>query len=352
MKTKKRIAWVLLGFLLTVLLATFITGFLYLVCLFGQDMKKIPGLVKVFFSSPDQYLSSSGSRINFLVLGVAGGNHNGSDLTDTMIFFSMDKHNGDTMMMSVPRDIWVSSLVSKINAVYHYGQEKGGNEGFVSLSQVFQELFDQSINYYILIDFQAFEELIDLVGGVEVMVERGFDDWQYPISGKENDECDGDDEYKCRYEHLHFDRGLNNMDGKTALKFVRSRNADGEEGTDFARSQRQQKVMLALKNRVFDWKILSSPEKIRSLFETVNKYIIVNPSLSAKEQVGMVKLLVNFLFKQKGFRILNLETGDEDNPGFLISPLLTKYDQWALEPVNADWTKLQNFIKEKIQGGY
>jgi len=91
--------------------------------------------------------------------------------------------------------------------------------------------------------------MVDLLDGVEVDVENTFDDYRYPINGKENDLCDGDPEYDCRYEDIHFDQGLQLMSGETSLKYVRSRNAEGDEGTDFARSQRQQRLLLSFKEK-------------------------------------------------------------------------------------------------------
>src|SRR5690606_10518850 len=87
------------------------------------------------------------------------------------------------------------------------------------------------VHYAVVVDFNAFENVIDLIGGIEVNVLTPFVDSKYPIPGKENDLCGGDPEFTCRYETLVFEKGLTFMDGETALKFARSRNAEGDEGT-------------------------------------------------------------------------------------------------------------------------
>ena len=318
---------------------------------FGRGLFQVPHLIRIFLSQ-DERLLSQNTRTNFLVLGIAGGNHDGADLTDTMIFLSADLKTADSMMMNIPRDIWVPDLVTKINTVYFYGEKKGKDEGFKSLNAVFQEFFGQNINYSFLVDFATFKDMIDLIGGIEVVVDQAFDDYHYPIPGKEKDECGGDKEYKCRYEHLHFEQGLTHMDGTQALKYVRSRHAEGEEGTDFARSKRQEKIMLALKNRLLSFEIISSPSKLKAILTTVREHLVIYPEPSVEEQVSLVKLALRFVTKQKTIRLLNLETGDEDNPQFLVNPPLSRYGQWALEPVGGDWTKIQDFIREKIKGGY
>ena len=90
-------------------------------------------------------------------------------------------------------------------------------------------------HYAVVIDFSSFKEIIDALGGVKIDVANSFTDDLYPIEGREEDLCDGDKEFKCRYETIHFEKGINYMDGTTALKYVRSRNGDNNENTDIAR---------------------------------------------------------------------------------------------------------------------
>ena len=104
--------------------------------------------------------------------------------------------------------------------------------------------------------------MIDFIGGVEVNVENSFIDKEFPITGKENDLCNNDLEYKCRYKIISFTKGVSSMDGQTALNFVRSRHAEGSEGTDFAREKRQQKVIEAIKNKLISFGKKTRPKSI------------------------------------------------------------------------------------------
>lgn len=340
------------GILLAVIITILVALFIFAKQVFNTDAARIYYYIQLLANNPEKSLSCDENRTNVLVLGVAGGDHQGFDLTDTMIFTSTNIDTADSVMMAVPRDIWVPFLQTKVNAVYHYGETKAQNQGFTDLKQVFNELFGQPIHYFVLIDFQAFHDLIDLIDGIDVMVDRSFDDYHYPIPGKENDECDGDTDYNCRYEHLHFDRGLNHMDGQTALQFVRSRNAEGEEGTDFARSLRQEKVIMALKEALLSPRIIFSPAKTKQVYEAVMANVVFFPEPSEQEQAGFIKLAYSFFRHSEGFRTLSLETGSDDNPGFLVNPPSQKYGQWVLEPAGENWDKIKEFISEKVKGGY
>ncbi len=87
--------------------------------------------------------------------------------------------------------------------------------------------------------------MIDALGGIDVQVGSSFRDEWYPITGKENDLCGGDPQYRCRYRTVTFTKGIVHMDGDMALTYVRSRHAQGESGTDFSRGARQQEVIEA-----------------------------------------------------------------------------------------------------------
>ena len=120
----------------------------------------------------------------------------------------------------------------------------------------------------VLIDFSGFAKAIDVIGGLDIQVDTSFIDSKFPIPGKETDPCE-----PCRYETISFTKGLQHMDGATALKFVRSRQAEGDEGTDFARSKRQEKLISAFKQ-----KILSSPTKIFQLKRIFSQIVITDIS--------------------------------------------------------------------------
>lgn len=205
-------------------------------------------------------------RTNILLLGVAGGAHDGTDLTDTILVLSFTRNPQSLSMISLPRDLWSDTLKDKVNSAYHYGEMKKKGGGLVLSRAIVSDMVGLPIDYALMFDFSRFRDIINLVGGVSVNVPIAFTDSEYPIAGREKDECGGDPKFFCRYELLHFDAGVQTMDGDRALKYVRSRHAEGDEGSDFARSKRQQEVLLALKEKITSKQVLLDPHIVGKLY--------------------------------------------------------------------------------------
>jgi len=205
-------------------------------------------------------------RVNMLLLGIPGGDHEGTDLTDTILVLSFHEKNKTLSMISLPRDIWSDTLKDKVNSAYHYGELKKKGGGLILSKAVVSDMIGLPIQYALVLDFSGFRKVIDLVGGIEVNIPKSFTDPEFPIPGKENDECSGDPEFRCRYEPLHFEAGPLVMNGDLALKYVRSRHAEGDEGSDFARGRRQQEVLLALKSKLMSKDIYLNPGELEKLY--------------------------------------------------------------------------------------
>lgn len=273
-------------------------------------------------------------RTNLLLLGMTGEEQAGGDLTDTIIFVSVENQTGKTLAVSLPRDIWIAPIRAKLNSAYHYG-------GLDLAKATVSEILNQPVNYVVVIDSNLFIKIIEVLGGVRVEVEREFDDYKYPIPGKENDDCGGDPEYRCRYEHLHFDAGWQSMNGERALKYIRSRYAEGEEGTDFARSRRQQRLLLAVKNKLLTPAVLVNPRRLIQLFEVVTESI--ETDLPREKYSDFIKLTLRLRSKN-----LRVEVLGED---YLTTPLPSKekYDNhWVLVPKTGDWVAVQEYVKKLL----
>lgn len=201
--------------------------------------------------TPDK-LKKTNNVVNIVLLGKGGGAHDGPNLTDSINIASINLQTKNIILMSLPRDIWSEPLKEKINAAYAIGEAKDPGKGGLILAKAeVGGVIGQTIHYAAVIDFEKFEELINFFGGVDIHVEKSFTDNQFPIPGRENDTCGGDTDYKCRYESLSFQKGMQHMDGETALNFVRSRHGNNDEGSDFARGKRQQKVISAVMAKKF-----------------------------------------------------------------------------------------------------
>jgi LCP family protein required for cell wall assembly len=274
-KPIKKVGKVILLVALTILLAVF--------TIIGIVFSKYPLLgcaAYNFVTAPKEEVLSSNGNVNILIMGKSGGDHDGPDLTDTMIVTSVSLTGSEIKTVSIPRDIWIPDMMAKINAAYYWGKTgsiyfdsttSGGGIGLAK--KITEVVVGQPIQYGVVIDFSSFEDIVNALGGIEVNVERGFTDKLYPIEGRENDLCNGDKTFACRYESITFDVGNQMMDGATALKFVRSRHAEGDEGTDIAREARQQKVISAIKDKIMRPRTFLSIKVDMKLIDIAKKYI-------------------------------------------------------------------------------
>jgi len=233
------------------------------------------GQVGKLIASADRPLAGENrDRINFLIMGIGGRGHDGPYLADTMILGSFKPSTKQVALISIPRDMFVKYPGygwMKINEVNSYGEKLKPGLGGKITGDFLGQLLNTTIDYYAVMDFDGFEKLINEFGGVDVTVDRNLIDYEYPIIGKE-------DVYpiSSRYEVLNIKKGFQHMDGATALKFARSRHALGIEGSDFARSRRQQKIILALKDKIMNVSTLFNPQRISSLLLTYKDHVSTN----------------------------------------------------------------------------
>lgn len=253
---------VVLGFVVLVL---FIAPYLLLQSVTGGQVGVYVVALKNFIIASPSEIKNTDSKTNILILGKGGKGHEAPELTDTIILASISHTKNKIDLISLPRDIWVSDLSSKLNSVYSWGNQRSVQGGLSLAKSVVEEITGVPVHYGIVIDFSGLKGVVDSLGGINVNVRNSFIDERYPIAGKENDLCSGDPEFKCRYERVEFSRGMTKMDGELVLKFVRSRNSVGDEGTDFARSARQQLVIQAIMDRVLSTDIILSTKKMRIL---------------------------------------------------------------------------------------
>lgn len=230
---------------------------------FGQ----ILGSVGQLLIAPDQLVKGQEEgEINVLLLGVGGNGYYGSTITDTIMIASIklpDDDNGKTKvsLFSIPRDLAVElpsgNRWHKINEAYTYGQLRGEGIGGKWISDVVTEWTGMPIHYYAVVDFGAFRDGIDAIGGVEVDVEREFTDYSYP-------------DYNFGTQTIHFDQGFQYLDGERALQYTRSRKGNNGEGSDFARARRQQKVIWAVKEKVESYNVILDIRTISRVVESLS----------------------------------------------------------------------------------
>jgi polyisoprenyl-teichoic acid--peptidoglycan teichoic acid transferase len=283
-------------------------------------------------------LKSTDNRTNVLLLGIGGGDHEGSDLTDTMIVLSLDRVRHTAALLSIPRDIWSDTLRDKVNSAYHYGEETKKGGGILLAKTITEDVIGLPIHYAILIDFTGFKNIIDLLGGIDVVVTKAFTDTKFPIAGKEHSTCPGDPTNACVYETVHFDGGLQHMNGDRALIYVRSRHSEGEEGSDFARSRRQQEVLLALKDTLMHPIRWMTVTRLKNLPKAIDDATDMDMNIGELLTVGRIYIRIK----------------ESDVKKIAIDDLLIEGEQslynglYVLVPKD-DWITIHDYIAQNIQ---
>jgi LCP family protein required for cell wall assembly len=178
-------------------------------------------------------------RVNLLVMGIdQRGNQGGYWRTDTMIILTIDPGSQTVGMISIPRDLWVPiwgyDIENRINTAHYYGDSRGYPGGGPALARdTVAYNLGIPIHHYVRLNFTAFERLIDEIGGIDVYVETAISDPQYPDEG-------------IGYDPFYLSAGQHHLDGRTALKYARTRHGT----SDFARARRQQQVILAVRDQI------------------------------------------------------------------------------------------------------
>lgn len=223
----------------------------------SQLLKALPGL------NVNALKGEGDGRINVLLLGIGGSKHPGGQLSDTIMVASIDSKNKEAAFLSIPRDLYVSypkplTGAGKINAVHAYGeQQKSPGGGPELMKKTVDNLLDLPIQYFIRVDFDGFRQLVDSIGGVTVNVEKALYDPLFPAANMVD------------YEPFSVPVGLQNFDGKTALKYARSR----ETTSDFDRARRQQQIISAIKEKILTSRIVLNPAKILELTSIVGNHV-------------------------------------------------------------------------------
>ena len=206
------------------------------------------------------------SRINVLVMGLDYRDWKNDDVprTDTMMLFSLDPQSRTAGILSIPRDLWVEIPgfdYHKINTAYRLGEvyNVDGRGPGLAMKTV-EELLGMEIDYYAQVDFLAFENFIDELGGVTVNVPKKI---VVDPLGKHNTET--------------LKAGEQLLPGYLALAYARSRNTSG---SDFDRAGRQQQVIMAIRDRILSAELL--PDLIKNspaIYESLSSGISTNLTL-------------------------------------------------------------------------
>ena len=195
-------------------------------------------------------------------------------LTQSMILVRVVPSTKQVTMLSIPRDLYVhlsTGGYGKIDGAYSYG---GPGAAMATVSQN----FGVRINDYIWVGLLGLIKLIDAVGGIDVVTSHPVLDDYYP--------ADVFSRYPFSYERVAVLAGPQHLDGLHAMQYVRSRHGDLQ--SDFGRSQRQQQVLMALRQKAKQL----SPEDLPTISAAIGKEM--KTSISVSEVAALLPLAASF----------------------------------------------------------
>jgi len=288
---------------------------------------------------------------NVLLLGTGDKQHDGADLTDTMIVASIDPSDTRSIVMiSLPRDLFLDvnsrTAQGRINAVYaleKYRLEAQGMEEAEASAQALTDLAAEigervgiPIHGVLKADFSAFVNVVDTVGGVDIEVKEEITDYTYPIA-------------EGRTGTFHIDAGPQHIDGETALRYARSRHSTN----DFDRSARQQQLLAALADRVRNMGRLAQIRLIGALQENLTGH--VETTFTREELLGLAQISVELSLERVISMQVNFNAGSDYSDaqaGGFVYPAPPELFEGAsiLLPIASpsgknDWSQIKTFAQ-------
>lgn len=296
-----------------------------------NTITSIPPL-RGFAENANANLAADEGRINVLLMGIGGDNHEGAHLTDTMILASIVPDKRRIALFSIPRDLLVpidGYGWRKINNANAFGELVQEGYGAEFARRTVEQAFGVPVQYHLRVDFQGFADIVDILGGLPITIEHTFTDYKYPTLDK-------------KYQTVSFQEGSQIMDGERALMYVRSRHSlDNNEGSDFARSRRQQLVLAAVKEKIFSTTLFFRPQKIAEILDTVKH------NVSTNMEVWQMLTLANALKKIEHGDIVSVVL-DDDVGGMLVSEVID--GAYVLRPRDDSFLALQERVKNIFLG--
>ena len=209
---------------------------------------------------------------NILIAWIGGKGHDGGDLTDSIMLASLDEERNTVTLLSLPRDLYVAYPNGKgswrINSLYDLG--KRNKVGITYLADKVSEITWQTIDHYFVIDFAGFKDIINILGGISIDVPESILDREYPDNN-------------WGYMTFQVQKGLQNFDGDTALKYARSRHST----SDFDRSNRQQLIIKWIKDKASELGIITDASKIGDIYTAIISHLDTDLSIAGMGEIAL-----------------------------------------------------------------
>lgn len=330
----------------------------------STDGNIMGSLVRVIPGVADELKGEKEGRINILLLGMRGEQLSGGGLlADTIMVASILPAENKVSLFSIPRDLYVKNPgtggQTKINAVYAYGEDKKVGGGMENMKEVVGEIVGQPIGYALAINFKGFTDLVNALGGVDVELEKPFEEAMqfneervcdsyvftkktgefeykyhtrkdgskyvaaaYPLCTNPNTECGGD---------FKLPAGKQTLSGEQALCYARSR----KTSSDFERARRQQMIIQKIKDKALSVGTLTDFGKINAMIDSLGSNI--KTDLQAWEMKRMYELQSKMNNPEMLHKVL-----ENNTEGLLYAPEQRPETGYILLPIGDNYNQIHN----------
>lgn len=201
--------------------------------------------------------------------------------TDSLMLVSIDPVSKSIGVLSIPRDLWVQipdqEDRDRINRAYFLGELRRPGDGPRLLQQTVSWNFGMRVHNYVLVDFQALIDTVDLLGGIEVTIDYSINDERSP-------------DLNYGYDPFYLAPGRHQLDGYNALRFARTRHGNN----DVRRAERQQQVLYGIRDRVLSIDFIALVRQVPAFLSTISAHLQTGLDLQQIVQLGYFARDIDF----------------------------------------------------------
>lgn len=283
----------------------------------GGDNQEIAGLFTSIlekFSESDQTAltlsedvvlsETEDSSLDILILGTNGA------LTDTIMVANINETKEKVTLISIPRDLYMNGR--RINEYYTY-------YGVETLERMVESVTGLEIDQYVQVDLEGFEQVVDVIGGIDIYVPEAIYDGLYPNG-------------KGGYSAFSIEEGTHHMNGEEALRYARSRKST----SDFDRAGRQQEILSAVKTKIVQMDSVMDMKELMEIFQTGLTY--------TSTDINVVDLVSYY----SDYQDYELSTGFVLSTGNYLYSMINESGAYILLPNSGSFTEIQGVIQDLI----
>lgn len=293
---------------------------------------------------PTKLKGEDTGHVNILLAGDSSDDpgHQGADLTDSIMIISLDTKNNTGWVLSIPRDMLThvpNHGYQKINSVYEYGNSDNysspgfPNGGMGELEQIVDKDYGINIDYYALIDYQAFKQAVNAVGGIRINIQSSDPRGIYDA-----------------YTHLQLPNGWVSLNGQQALNLARAR-GDNSAGDisyglgngDFDRTMHQRQMLVALKSKASSTGVLANPIDLSNLFSAFGN------NVKSDLTVSDVRRLYDLSNKIPNSKIKSLSLNNVNGKSLLQSYYYDGQDTLIPAAGYDNYSAIQNYVQSNLE---